>query len=406
MNKIDKTLTILYIPILMLIVACSKDVVVDLDIPEASLYTNLYMPQSVNGPISRGISITDQDYELLYSAHLGGTTAAKSDIAVDFAIAPELVTSYNETNGTSYLIMPAGSYSVQSPSGTIPKGQQSTGALKLSVKTKGYLNPFETYLLPLRMKSEGDVKVNGAMATTYFLITGAYAPGEVPREKVLSLGANAGSFIIDFNGDLMYKEPTSGDLRFFKVNATTGLFDAQGRTISQGWNVFDKIVFFGPNRLIGRFRTGGQNINQYVINPDGNFLGQREVGQGWGVLAEIIPFKGLLLGIGTDGSMTQYPLNIAGDFDYGNIRQIGSGWTGLKQVFQYQNSLITIENNGDMWQYPLSDAGLFGTRSKIGTGWDMYEKVVIAGTDLLAIDKAGDVWRYKFNPMGLWPLKK
>jgi len=324
---------------------------------------------------------------------------------VGFTVSSDMVDSYNQSNNTSYQIMPEGSYLLQTPTAVIPSGEQTTGILKLIIKTKGFLQPFETYMLPVKLHVEGkDNLLNEALSITYFLITGAYAPGEVPREKVASLGASAGSFIIDFNGDFMRNDPTTGDLIFYQADVSTGLFTAAPRIISQGWDAFDKIVFFGGNRLIARFATGSQNVNQYVIDPDGNFISQREVGQGWGVLADIVPYKGLLLGIGANGDMTQYPLNDVGDFDYGNIRQIGSGWVGFKQIFQYQNSLIAIENNGDMWQYPLSETGVFGTRSRIGTGWDMYTKVIIAGTDLLALDSSGDVWRYKFNPKGLWPL--
>lgn len=268
------------------------------------------------------------------------------------------------------------------------------------------MNAFESYLLPISISAPAGVILNKELSTTYFVFTGSYAPGEVPREKVLSMGADAGTFLIDFNGDLIRKAPATGELILYKADAATGQFTAPPKTIGWGWNVMDKIFSYGGNRLIARFGSGAGNISQYFLSQDGVFGAQREVGQGWGTLSEIVPFKGLLLGIAPNGDMTQFPLNGDGDFDYGNIRQIGSGWAGLAQIFSYQNSLITIENNGDMWQYPLTDDGIFGTRKKIGTGWDMYVKVITSGTDLLALDASGDVWRYKFNPEGLWPLKK
>lgn len=405
MNKTTITSIAFIATLFITLVSCSDEVLVNLQIPEAEKYIAIYMPQSVNSPINLGISITDSDYELAYSAHLGGALKAKSTITVGFTVSPDLVESYNQKNNTSYQIMPEGSYVLQAPTAAIPAGAQTTGILKLIIKTKGFLDPFKTYMLPVKLHADDDNLLNKDLSVTHFLITGAYAPGEVPREKVLSMGADAGSFIIDFNGDFMRMDPNNGDLVFYKADPSTGLFTAPPKTISQGWDAFDKIVFFAENRLIGRFKTGGQNINQYVIDSDGNFISQREVGQGWGVLADIVPYKGLLLGISPNGDMTQYPLNEMGDFDYGNIRQIGSGWSGFKQIFEYQNSLIAIENNGDMWQYPISETGVFGTRSRIGTGWDMYTRIIIAGTDLLALDSSGDLWRYKFNPKGLWPLK-
>jgi len=404
MNKIN--LTSILLCAFIFLSGCSKDVLVDLEVPEAGNYARLYMPQAANNPISMGISITEQPYEVPYAAHLGGPLTAQTDITVNFKVSPEMVAAYNERNNTTYTLMPEGSYTLERSSAVITKGSQGTGILKLAIKTKGFLEAFESYLLPLSISAPANIELNKELSTTYFLFTGSYAPGEVPREKVLSMGADAGSFLVDFNGDFLRKDPINGDLLFYKADPTSGQFTAPPKTISTGWNVMDKVFSFGGNRLIARFASGGGNINQYFLSQDGVFGTQREVGQGWGVLSTIVPFKGLLLGIGANGDMTKYPLNGEGDFDYGNIRQIGSGWGGLAHIFPYQNSLITIENNGDMWQYPLTDDGIFGTRKKIGTGWDIYIKVITAGTDLLALDANGDLWRYKFNPEGLWPLKK
>ncbi|NRF37154.1 BT_3987 domain-containing protein [Pedobacter foliorum] len=404
MNKIN--LTSIVLSAFIFLSGCNKDVLVDLDIPEAGNYAQLYMSQAANNPISMGISITDQVYEVPYAAHLGGPLTAQTDISVNFKVSPEMVAAYNQKNNTTYILMPEGSYTLERSSAVISKGSQGTGILKLAIKTKGFLEAFESYLLPISISTSTDVNLNKELSTTYFVFTGSYAPGEVPREKVLSMGADAGSFLVDFNGDFLRKDPATGDLLFYKANVASGQFATPPKTISTGWNVMDKVFSFGGNRLIARFASGGGNINQYFLSQDGVFGAQREVGQGWGVISTIVPFKGLLLGIGANGDMTKYPLNGNGDFDYSNIRQIGSGWGGLAHIFPYQNSLITIENNGDMWQYPLTDDGTFGTRKKIGTGWDMYIKVITAGTDLLALDTNGDLWRYKFNPEGLWPLKK
>lgn len=403
MKKIN--LTAILLSAFIFLSGCNKDVLVNLNIPDAEKYAQLYMPQAETSPISMGISITDQVYEVPYAAHLGGSLHAQSDIDVNFSVIPEKVAEYNQKNNTNYSLMPEGSYILGRPSALILKGKQNTGVLKLMIKTKGFMEAFESYLLPVTLSTSGNVPLNKELSTTYFVVTGSYAPGEVPRQQVLSLEPDAGQSLIDFNGDLIYKT-ASGDLLLYKADVTSGQFTAAPKTISTGWNVMDKIFSYGGNRLIARFASGSGNINQYFLSQDGVFGAQREVGQGWGVLSKIIPYKGLLLGVTADGGMTKYPLGPTGDFDYGNIRQIGSGWGDIPQIFSYQNSLITIENNGDMWQYPLTEDGVFGTRKKVGSGWDMYVKVITAGTDLLALDSNGDLWRYKFNTEGLWPLKK
>jgi hypothetical protein len=392
---------------IILLQACSKEVPVKTDFQDAEKYSMLYMPQAVGGQVISAVTISDTPDTLTFNAYLGGMAKPSGNIPVTFAVSPEAATAYNQANGTNYPMMPEGSYTLTAPEAAIPAGQLTTGPQQLVLHTKGHIDPFITYLLPVTLSQPGKTTaVNEALSTTYYVITGGYEPGAVPREKAASLGADAGTFLISFGEKFIRKDPASGNMLLYTPDAQTGQFPAAPATIGVGWNIFNKIFFYGGDRLIARYVAGGGDIAQYPINPAGQISNGRTVGQGWGGLQHIVPYKGLLLGIDGSGNMTKFPLDANGNFDYGNIKGIGSGWTDFVHIFPYENSLLALDKLGDLWQYPLTDDGVFGSRVKVGTGWDMYVHVMTAGTDLLALDSNGDLWRYKFNPAGLWALKK
>ncbi|WP_432714562.1 DUF1735 domain-containing protein [Pedobacter sp.] len=387
--------------IFMVLAACSKEVDVNLDVPGAASFKKLYMPQAAYNPVASAVSIVDKDTSFTYSAFLGGTSAASREITVHFSVLPEKVAAYNKQNGTNYSIMPAGSYTLEATTSTIPKGKQTTGKHLLSIKSIGFINPFETYLLPVTVTREGeDVLLNEDLATTYYLFTGSYAQGEVPREKVYSFGRNAGKlFTHYYSGDIVRTDPVNGNLLRYPMQEN-GTYGAP-KLIGSGFNIFNLIMHFGGDRIIGR-RTDNGNLLSFNFDRNDNVSNTREIGQGWNVFTKVIPFKASLLGINAAGAMTLYPLNAGGGF--GGAKAAGTGWDAFVQILPYQNSLLAIESNGTMWQYPFSDDGVAGARIKVGTGWNMYDLVITSGTDLLGLDSNGDLWRYKFNPLGLWPL--
>jgi hypothetical protein len=386
----------------ILMAGCSKEVDINLAVQDAESYSMLYMPQANGNPVVKSLSLSPSLYTIHYSAYLGGSLDNNSAINVKFGTSEAMVNEFNLKNRTDYKLMPAGSYTLNQPEAVINSGSKNTGLLDLSIKTQGFIQPFQSYLLPVGITQAG-AKINPALQTTYFLITGSYAPGEVPREKAYTFGANAGVTYFDFNGDMIGKRP-DGTLQLYPAG-TNGTFNAP-RQIGVGWNIFNTVFYYGGNRLIGRAASGGGDITQYAIDKSGNFGASKTVGFGWGIFTKIIPFKGLLLGIEASGNINMYPLDAAGNFDFGRIKTIGTKWGEYTQVIPYENSLLAIDATGDLYQFPLTDDGILGAKTKVGSGWDIYTLVFSAGKDLLALDSTGDLWRYKFNPVGFWPLKK
>jgi len=379
---------------------CGKEVLIDLNVPDANKYSRVYLPLANEQLIEKGLSIGDSIYQLDYSAYLGGSLDNKAAVQLKFEILPAMVDSFNIKNGTNYQLMPVGSYELQQSEAVIASGKKTTDPLHVSVKTKGFLEPFKSYLLPVTLTS-ASTQINQRLSTIYYLVTGAYAKGEVPRTKVYSFGTATGFSLFSVGTDLMQKT-AAGTLQFFHPDAD-GTFGSPVQR-GQGWDIFDVTFSFGGTRLIAREAAGGQNIRQYEIDQAGNISGGGTIGYGWGIFKRLFPYKGLLLGMHSSGVITQYPLAADGTFNSAQIRDIGSGWAGFAQLFAYENSLIAIEANGDMYQYPLSEQSVFGTRKKLGEGWDKYVSIIASGSDLLCLDAQGDLWRYKFSSLGYWPL--
>lgn len=158
-------------------------------------YVKIYMSQAAESPASRTFIMADTLNTIIFGASYGGPAANEQDVQISFDASPELVASYNQTNETSYDVLPAGSYEFENKSGIIKKGQYSTDPLKIKIKTKGVLQQFKEYLLPVSIvQVSGNKPVNEMLKTTYFKVE---AQREGMSFKVLSFGKAGGT--IDMN---------------------------------------------------------------------------------------------------------------------------------------------------------------------------------------------------------------
>ena len=388
----------LYVLLASSALACSKEVRVDLDFPTADQYSKLYIPQANHNPILKQISLTDEVYNFGLNAFYGGSNKAKKDISVTFEIQEDKVEAFGKRQGKSYQIMPQGSYTLENSIVKIPSGESSSANLKIKVKGKGFLDPFTSYILPVTIKST-DATVSESLNTVYFEIIGSYAPGEVPREKVLALGDDYDGILFSISEQQLIEKNNQGVLNLYQAN-DKGIY-GEGQKITDGFDHFSKLFFFSPNRIVGI----DTDVTQYVINEKGELGANRKIGWGWNIFKEIFPYEDYLIGIRPDGLTTSYQYNEAGDLDASTIKDIAGDWNRYMQILGYPNSLLAIQPDGTLWQIPMSTTGTPGTRQQIGSGWDMYDKIIVSGSDLLALDSSGDLWRYKFDPKGFWPLK-
>lgn len=137
-------------------------------------YAMVYMRQALDIPANYTFTMSMKDDTIPLNVNYGGLDRPTKDITVNFKVAPELVATYNQENGTNFPAMPETGYSLEETSVTIPAGKLNSSILKMKVRTGEMLGPGE-HLLPVTIEiASGDVPVNEKMKTAYFLIKGVY----------------------------------------------------------------------------------------------------------------------------------------------------------------------------------------------------------------------------------------
>lgn len=151
------------------IAGCKEEV--NLPPQPLSKYTQLYMPQAVNGPVTYNLSTGDTSQPMIiFGADYGGAGYPDQDVPVNFTVNAALVDSFNITHNTNYTLLPAKSYKLSDLSAVIKKGQLATEPLSISVAVKGDSAPdiSKTYILPITI-IKSPIQVNENLRTTYFI---------------------------------------------------------------------------------------------------------------------------------------------------------------------------------------------------------------------------------------------
>ncbi|MFD2921424.1 BT_3987 domain-containing protein [Terrimonas rubra] len=92
-----------------------------------------------------------------------------------------LVAAYNSANGTSYSVLPAGSYTFVKNSATINAGTTtSADSIKVQVPDLSILTAGTGYLLPVKIKDEGEIAPATTNNVKYILITPRLALAAIP----------------------------------------------------------------------------------------------------------------------------------------------------------------------------------------------------------------------------------
>jgi hypothetical protein len=167
--------------LLSMCLGCKEEV--NLPDQDESKYNQIYMPQAVNGVVSKTLAVKAEDQVLIYGANFGGRGYPDNDIKVSFKVDPAMVTAYNAANNTTYALLPQGAYQLSANEALLKKDNLATDPLKLTVKTLGTsaIEMFKTYLLPISISA--DFKVNQNLKTTYFLITSEPNAADYPDYK-------------------------------------------------------------------------------------------------------------------------------------------------------------------------------------------------------------------------------
>lgn len=171
MFKQNKHIYFITMLLALLSSGCLKD---DTELPEQDEtdYYQVYMPTAVQSPKEITLRFNEEEQTITYGANYGGRNYPDKDIAVDFAVTPAMVDSFNQRNGTEYEILPASAYSLSENSAIIPAGALATMPLDVKVVPEGNMALFKPYLLPISISLKGtDFKLNETLKTAYYLVT-------------------------------------------------------------------------------------------------------------------------------------------------------------------------------------------------------------------------------------------
>jgi len=155
-----------------LVAGCKKD---------KSVSTTVYMPGG-RAIVSQTFDVTDT---ITYTASLVGadyptvSLSAANNIGVTFKVDASLVPAFNSQNHTNYAILPANNYTYQT-SAQIAKGQSSTSPLNLIIKNGDQLDPFSSYLLPVRIDKVSGGTTGNSQTYTYFVVTRSPSLNNLP----------------------------------------------------------------------------------------------------------------------------------------------------------------------------------------------------------------------------------
>jgi hypothetical protein len=190
--------------------ACKEEV--NLPPQPLSKYTQLYMPQAVNGPVTYNLNTGDTVQPMIiYGADYGGAGYPDQDIPVSFTVDASLVDSFNITHNTNYTLLPEKSYKMSEMNAVIKKGQLATEPLSISVTVKGDNAPdiSKAYILPVTI-IKTPVTVNENLRTAYFIFNiiptffdrTNWSIIDLSSQESVGEGANNGRAIFTLDGNI------------------------------------------------------------------------------------------------------------------------------------------------------------------------------------------------------------
>lgn len=159
-----------------LLAACENPVDDDLNVDDPDTYTRVYTVNAIDDASKSTLVFPlGRDTSLTVYANLSGIVPPGKEVKVRFAVAPELVASYNELNRTAYPLMLDGSYTIQTAEVAIPRGEFISSPLKIDIHSAAF-DGVGVFLLPLRIERvTPELPLNESLRTAYLRINGFYA---------------------------------------------------------------------------------------------------------------------------------------------------------------------------------------------------------------------------------------
>jgi hypothetical protein len=149
--------------LLVIFFGCNKEVVIE----HRDSYKKLYIPQAVKGMANISFESTASAPDtIVYGAAMGGFDLSAVNVLVKFEVMQSAVDSYNQANGTSYTLLPPGSYKAGLET-VIPKGRTNSDLSSVIVSPEA-LEVDKAYLLPITLTDGNNTVINAGLQT-YFI---------------------------------------------------------------------------------------------------------------------------------------------------------------------------------------------------------------------------------------------
>lgn len=207
MNKISFYTTVLFSTIFILCACSDEEDSATVYIPDSGTVVTAKFNIS-DKPYTQtfNVAVTSGQYPLPFGSGIA------SDIQVSLNADAAKLDAYNAEKGTSYKILPEGSYSFKKDA-VIKSGSFMSDPITLSIDAKNKINPFEYYMLPISIQSVSNAQPDICHQTIYFLIYGSFDASdmtflsrtgwkvvEVSSEELTGEGANNGASKYAFDG--------------------------------------------------------------------------------------------------------------------------------------------------------------------------------------------------------------
>lgn len=386
--------------LLVSLYACSDDIRIMLDIPNADEYTQIYMPQSNDNPNAHAVYVSDSLQYLQVNAFLGGVKPSDKDIKAEFEIRMDLVDAYNQEHGTKYLKMPEGSCSIEQPIAIIKAGENCSDVLDITIDASG-LTITRNYLLPVQMKSEeGNVLKSKSIA--YFTLAANYPPGKDPRDHVYSFGGKVVGTLFSKDADIIHRDDNNGAnlIRYKKSEDGTYVLD---RVVGYGWINFEPIFYMPPYDFVFKL---GDTFQEFAVTGDyiwgaGAFVhrwGWTEIHQAW-------PFKDKAVLAVVGDALQRFTVVhhdalswiTFAESEGAGVIVAESGWGSYKHLFCLGNYIIAVNYEGEMYAAGISDDFVLGELTKLSVGWDIYDQIFPCEDKIMVVDGGGELFRMEID---------
>ena len=161
---------------------------------ELEQFMYLSLSGAADNPVVKAVEVDQNTTFPLIFSYAGTTNYKQGEYVAQIAVDNSLVAKYNSEKSTTYLTLPAGSFSLDKTSMTISDGSRISDPVNVTIKAP-QINFENEYLLPVTIQSvtEGKVPLNEEFRTIYYIIKGKEYDWEKSTWEVIAYRSQWGA---------------------------------------------------------------------------------------------------------------------------------------------------------------------------------------------------------------------